>query len=314
MIDQSSSQNPVIGLSERLLDEALVEAVSKSADFLKSFGAFVGFADGGARSEIRVETQRSFVHGTGAAAGETDVLLRIRTDTGRSICVLSESKVTAGFQPRQGQRYQDRARAIQSAEGVEATTVLLAPSKYLQMAPPEAQYFAYHLPLELAVSWFSDDQRTTLRSAALFRALIERANDGRPLGAKGLFPELHYALGAELSRRANGISITNRPTDWVFMEHRSALPAGAKLRYRIRDGIAELRFRGRAASNLSELMARAHPPLTTAVHKNETSFGVRVTVSREGRSGAPTAADVANVALALEELLSWFSGSLPAPA
>jgi hypothetical protein len=92
-------------------------------------------------------------------------------------------------------------------------TILFAPHRYLAAPNPQARFFDARMSLEEALTWFTDSERDRLHGAAMLKAIVERAADGRPLGTKGLFPEVHYPLAAELLRRGSSLEITNNPTD-----------------------------------------------------------------------------------------------------
>ena len=166
-------------------------------------------------------------------------------------------------------------------------------------------HFDAHLTIEAVASMAEADASTPLRSRTLLRALAARAADGRPLGAKGLFPELHGLLHDELLRRGSKLFITNRPTDWIFLRHPS-LPSGSLLRYRIRTGLAELRFRGKSVLSVQSMALLAPPDLAPVTHGTELCFQRTLAVGAQAFAGDASASDIIVIAECLDQLVEWF--------
>jgi len=304
----STDLNALEPLAERLLDAALIEAVRGSDAYLRHLLSLSGHPTEASDRVNLVSADRSVFHGENDAAGETDVMIVVRVE-GAQVVLLVESKVTAGFQPRQGERYAARA-AAQRTEGVGVYTVLVAPAGYLANGNPQVRQFDACIAVETLAVLAETESTVPLRSQTLLRALAQRAVDGRPLGAKGLFPELHGLLHDELVRRGSGVRITNRPTDWVFLRH-PTLPAGSMLRYRIRSGLAELRFRGQSATTMQSLSLLAPPGLAPVHCGAELCFQRTVAVTCQALAGAPQSVDVELIATTLDELVSWFRAVVP---
>lgn len=297
-------------LAERLLDEALIDAVRTSRPFLADFLALIP-QSGRALGEFALSAvERSVKHGTGGNVGETDVMLSLSGANRERLTLLVENKVTAAFRPRQAERYAERAE-LMKAKNVEVTTVLIAPERYLSNPNPQVQYFDARISVEVLSATAGRHESVPLRVRTLLRALAVRAADGRPLGAKGLFPELHGMLHDELLRRGSMIRISNRPTDWVFLRHPS-LPNGSLLRYRIREGVAELRFRGKSVSAIQALLAVSAVERKPIIRGIELCFQDHLIVSAAARKGAVTEGDIDVIATALEQLVTWFRETVTA--
>ena len=131
--------------------------------------------------------------------GESDIVVEWSVDGNGRLRVLIEVKLTAGFMKRQGARYQERAATIAEGQhGLKVVCVLVAPASYLASANPEAAKFDHHLPLE----FFVENSPTTSPGIQVIASALPRIAADKPLGAKGLFPNLHHALHSECERRA----------------------------------------------------------------------------------------------------------------
>src|SRR2546430_9780849 len=126
-------------ISERDIDLLVLEALATCDGFARWFLARVGF-DTDARL-VRV------AHSVGTASGETDIELTIEMH--RAVHrILVENKLDAAFQPRQPERYAERAAAyIRDGLCAGVTTVLLAPQEYLNGCREHVS-FDHYVPLE----------------------------------------------------------------------------------------------------------------------------------------------------------------------
>lgn len=226
------------------------------------------------------------------------------SDASVALRMLIEVKVNAAYQDRQGSRYRERAARIVAAGAVQrAIAVLSAPRSYIAASHAETRQFEVSIALEDILPWVqADDPRD---GAALGEAL-RRAADAEPLGAKGLFPDAHTAVFHELSRRGLPFELTNHPTDWAFLRYPAA-GAGTRFRYRIREGVVELRLNRSYPGDPS--LPGVHLPsyIERLRRGTETIYRHRgVRLSPEARAGRLSATDVTTVAAALSDLAAWW--------
>ena len=301
----SSEALTPIALSEAILDYAIIDSWRHSDSFAAGLVQCVAKTPWSVESSVR-EAVRSVSHGDGDSRGQTDVLAKLTVKSGESLVLLCESKVDASFMPRQGERYQARARSLSLESGNRPVhSVLLAPQRYLAAANPQALYFDARVALEDALKGFTNSEREQLHGAAMLKAIVERAADGRPLGTKGLFPEVHYPLAAELRRRGSALEITNNPTDWIFLSDRDRLGKGAKLRYRIREARAEVRLRDVVSVNPRHVAA-IESGMSFERNNTEVCFFRHIDVTGNARFGAPSPEDIVKVADVLESFARWW--------
>src|SRR5690606_2044188 len=173
------------------------------------------------------------------------------------VVVLIEDKLNASFQPDQGSRYAERARALAEAGAAAVRTVLLAPQQYLRAANPEARKFDVRLPLEEVIE--AARACGCDQDADVLAGAVQRVAAGGALGSKGLYPTVHAAIAAECERRGQGFRITNNATDWVSLTHPTC-PVGMRFRYRIKDRIAEIVLIPAFKGDREALLARVAPP------------------------------------------------------
>src|SRR5690606_19149287 len=195
---------------EAVVDTALVSLLESSESFRAWFLRRVVANDEISTSDVAFRGARRSVYHVN---GESDVVAEWRSADG-DVVVLIEDKLNASFQPDQGSRYAERARALAEAGAAAVRTVLLAPQQYLRAANPEARKFDVRLPLEEVIeaarACGCDEDADVLAGA------VQRVAEGSALGAKGLYPTVHAAIAAECERRGQGFRVTNNATDWVF--------------------------------------------------------------------------------------------------
>jgi len=287
-------------ISEELIQAALVDLLSTSGSTRDALLVQLGAGDfTTARNGGFVSAARS-VWGDN---GESDIVAEWSSAAHERLRLLIEVKLTAGFMKRQGTRYQERAAAaVQAETGLRALCVLVAPSAYVAAANPEADRFDHHVPLE----FFIEKSSPSSRGVPLISAALARIAADSPLGAKGLFPDLHRALHAECERRANGLSVRNKATDWVTLKG-DPWPTGVNLNYRIRNGVAEIRvlssYKGPRA-----MLERADDAIVRAVKSGGELFlkHKALRVSGGARSGAASKEDVETIVRVMEELQDWW--------
>lgn len=285
---------------EEVVDTALAALLESSESFRSWFLQRVATNGGAPATDLAFRGARRSVYHVN---GESDVVAEW-SGAGGDVVVLVEDKLTAGFQPNQGSRYAERARAVAEAGTASARTVLLAPDSYLRAANPEARKFDVRLSLEEVIEAARVCGRD--QEADILAGALRRVAEGGALGSKGLYPTVHAAIAAECERRGHGFRVTNNATDWVFLTHPSCT-VGMELRYRIKDRIAEIAFTNVFKGDREVLLARAAPPLVAA--ESRSYRFVRVpTLETTTDKDAFSDADAALVVDAMERLIRWWGG------
>lgn len=141
---ESAAANDLQPYPEAVVDTALVSLLESSESFRAWFLRRVVANDEISTSDVAFRGARRSVYHVN---GESDVVAEWRSADG-DVVVLIEDKLNASFQPDQGSRYAERARALAEAGAAAVRTVLLAPQQYLRAANPEARKFDVRLALE----------------------------------------------------------------------------------------------------------------------------------------------------------------------
>jgi hypothetical protein len=291
------------GIGEVDVQDVLARALAGAASFRDRLLARIGQGDFATDTGARFVRAVRSVH---EADGETDVQADWMRDGIGRLRLMVEVKLGAQFMPQQGARYRARAaRALAAGRADRATTVLLAPTSYFEGANVEARHFDLSVSLEEVLPWISDCDAP---GAVLIREALDRLAAGQPLGGKGLFRSMHDAIAREIDARALPFRVTNHATDWVFLDHPAA-GKGVRFRYRIREGVAELRL-DKSFSGAHTLPGVTRPAYVVHLPRNtETVYrhsGLRV--SDRTRAGTATDADVGAIVAALDELARWWAG------
>ena len=248
----------VSGIIERDVDFLLMEELASSPDFLRWFAQKAGL-----ECEVRLE---SITHSSTSATGETDIEVHLEAAGGTTF-ILLENKVDAPLQPRQAERYRERAqRYAREGACTHALSGLVAPAKYLGEDPSDLG-FDFTVQYEQILDWY--EQPPTPRDARPFRsAILRRALDRGTVGWT-LIPnesvtefwrrywELVRALAPELQMPKP--TVKAETSAFVFFRP-SALPKGVKLIHKARYGNVDIQFDGRAAQ-IDAITAKYGPRL-----------------------------------------------------
>jgi hypothetical protein len=279
-----------VELGEIAVQRAFTELLQDSREVRERFLRFIRateFSEGSGGQFIRA--RRSVLD-----KGETDVQLEWQVDSSR-LRVLVEVKLLANFGRLQVTNYLARVRRARD-HGLATRLVLVAPREYFKSANADIHHFEFKLPFEQILEW---------ADCSLIRETLDRLAGKRPLGAKGLFRNLHEALARGLQANGLPFRITNKATDWVFLDH-PACGKGVRLRYRIRDGIAELRL-NRSFGKVQISGAAVPPFITRRAAGSETIFRHnKLRVSDAARLGSPTDNDIGAICSALNEITEWW--------
>jgi hypothetical protein len=242
--------------------------------------------------------------------GETDVDTRWVADDGTRYGILCEVKLAAQFMPKQGERYQ--LRAADMARGGQtraALAVLIAHSSYLRTASPEARWFDRTVRLDELPGWVRRDTTPQLADeVGVLGEAVTRMAEGKPLGAKGLHTDLYRAVADECVRRRNSLTITNRPTDWIYLKHPRMNCTGVNINYRVRDAIPEIRIWGSFKGDRDGLVRACVDPVMPVVSGTHLFLRLpALEVTAGAKSGAVTDAELASIVDACEWLAGWWS-------
>jgi len=248
----------VSGIIERDVDFLLMEELASSPEFLNWFARKAGLS-----GEVRLA---SIAHSSTSATGETDIEVHLDA-AGSTVFILLENKVDAPLQPRQAERYRERAqRYAREGACARALSGLVAPAKYLGEHPLDLG-FDFTVQYEQILAWY--EQPVTPRDARAFRsAILRRALDRGTVGWT-LIPnesvtefwrrywELVRALAPELQMPKP--TVKAETSAFVFFRP-SLLPKGVKLIHKARYGNVDIQFDGRAAQ-IDEITAKYGPRL-----------------------------------------------------
>lgn len=160
------------GIYERDVDLVLLVELAASPHFL---AWFVAKALG--RAVERVSLIR-VARGVTSSDGETD--LRIEVDVGAElpVCVLVENKIDSGFQPRQAERYAERAsREAKMGLWSSVPLVLLAARCYSTTKHAVFHLITYEEAIEAMRKSPSRDART-LVGVAILESAVRKAREG----------------------------------------------------------------------------------------------------------------------------------------
>jgi hypothetical protein len=269
-------------MREVRLDYLLEEEFSCSHTFAQIF--FAEIAPG--PTSLAVE---NVIHSLSNASGETDLAVVMSVVSGTStkrLCLLIENKVTAGFQPKQAERYHSRGqKGAEQGDWDEWLTVLVAPESYRG----SQHGFQHFVSLETVRAWLSDSdmQRLAFRRGVIDKALKKKANSGVKVVDQAMtrFRLEHFEF-VEIYNSLYGSSFRPpkpRPTydddNWFEMTE-DGLPSICDVRHLSRFGRLELRFKNQASEELRSFLANIGPSDAKVVlggrHKQHTSLQLSV--------------------------------------
>lgn len=234
------------GACERDIDLLLMEEFASSPSFGAWFLARVGLKD---RSNL-LEVARSVT----TSNGESDLELTLESLDGIQK-VLIENKVDAQFQPKQAERYRERAEVYMSTGACKsALTVLVAPEAYVTNSE-DFRGFDRHVSLEAIEGWFRESPDVNIRrehKCTLLARTIERSGSGwtlipdAPCTAFWLaYWELADRLAPELEMPRPKV----KPADSTFVYFRPpGLGKQVAIVHKLTYGNVDLQFAGMGAN------------------------------------------------------------------
>jgi len=229
---------------ERDIDMLLLEELASSPRFLAWFLGHAGLSCEPVLSRVG--------HSAITATGETDIELRLDV-SGETVYVLLENKVDAPLQPRQADRYRERAsRYVREGRCSRCLTGLVAPAKYLGDDPAELG-FDFTVAYERLLDWYSRglsvrDPRA-FKAALIRRAIKRGAVPWRPVPNERTtefwrrYWELAKSMAPELKMPRPGIK--PETSGFVFFRP-SALRKGIQLVHKVPYGHIDIQFGGKA--------------------------------------------------------------------
>lgn len=297
------------GVAERDVDLFLVEELVASPAFRAWFTSTLEI---GADFEL-IAVERSAL----SSSGESDLDLVFESSASRTV-VLVENKIDAIMQPRQAERYQERASARRAEPGVtQVLTLLVAPERY---APDTAGFdrrVTYEGIRAALVSNGAADSRTKYK-LRLLELAMDRARTGWvaiPSESTSAFWSRYFELAKELAPQLRMPRPGAKPALSSFVVFKpTALRKGVRLFHKLPYGRVDLQFDGRAAE-----MDAFHDQYRSTyrdgmyVARASKSFALRVDVPQINLEGTVADAEVSMRAgiAAAESLHSWYSQVAP---
>lgn len=193
----------------------------------------------------------AFTHSAVVGNGESDVEVRAKLKDGRSIVILIENKVDASFQPRQAERYRERAEDFCRSGLVHAAvTLLFAPSCYIGENSGN-HGFDITLTYEELRDWIANRYELNGRTRykeMLLQAAIEKSSRGySPLvdGAVSSFQHRYWEMVYTLEPDIKMNEPKGRPSGSTFIQFRATgLPKGLAVVHKVDRGFVDLQFAG----------------------------------------------------------------------
>jgi hypothetical protein len=232
-----------------------------------------------------VADKTSFTHSATTGNGESDVEIRATLTDGRSVIMLVENKVAASFQPRQAERYRERAEDFcRNGVSHSATTVLFAPAAYIG-GNPQNHGFDATLSYEELRDWIGNRSDRDARSRykeMLLQAAIEKSGRGFS-GFDDVVSSFHRRyreLVCELEPHLKMNELKGNPSGSTFIQFRATgLPKGLCIVHKVDRGFVDLEVGG-WGGRVHELMLKVSPLIEegATIEKASKSAAIRLHV------------------------------------
>ncbi|MBX3134573.1 MAG: PD-(D/E)XK nuclease family protein [Gemmatimonadaceae bacterium] len=297
------------GVAERDVDLFLVEELVASPAFRAWFTSAL---DVGAGFEL-VAVERSAL----SSSGESDLDLVFASGASRTV-VLVENKIDAIMQPRQAERYQERAQQRRAEPGTAVViTLLVAPERYATDSAGFDRRLTYEDIRAALVSNGTPDARTQYKLRLLDLAM-DRARTGWvavPSESTSAFWTRYFDLTKELAPQLRMPRPGAKPALSSFVVFKpTVLRKGVRLIHKLPYGRVDLQFDGRIAE-LDAFAERYRTTLSDGMYvaPASKSFAVRVEVPQVNLEGSVSEAEASMRAgiLAAERLHVWYSQVAP---
>ncbi len=232
-------------IQEFWLDFLLEEELAASPDFGREF---LSACD----PELSFVGVEQVIHSSHDAHGECDVVAIVSATDGAGVSVrlglLIEDKITAGFQPRQAERYRDRGTDGQKhGRWDRYKTALVAPRAYI----PKEHGFDKGIELEALAEWLcpTDPVRRAFKVRRIESAIAKKNSTGVQIVDREMTEfRFRYFDNLQQFNGRSGTDFTMRvPKDtywgdtWFILKSRH-LPEKAYLRHMATSGNIELTF------------------------------------------------------------------------
>lgn len=231
---------------ERDIDLLLMEEFHASPEFTAWFASEAGVPE--------AQFDGAW-HSVTDADGETDLLLRVRSEAKR-IAILIENKVCAGEQDRQDERYHLRAARAQGQGKCDSfVTCMCAPQAYLAGLPSSSLYDA-KVAYEAICTWFAgiDDPRARWRQAVMEEA-IAQGRRGYNMIVNESVSAFHMEFWRYLQRNHPRL-LMRRPTakgnksNWILFNG-VGFPKNVGFHLKLDQCVVELGFKNRLVEDLA---------------------------------------------------------------
>jgi hypothetical protein len=282
----------LVSVQERDIDLLLLEEFHVNADFVSWFCQQLGLGT--------VQPTGAW-HSVSDADGETDLLLRVSGEAGRT-GILIENKVGAPEQDLQAMRYHLRGISNREAGRFENyVTVICAPDRYLNSLDPESAY-QHQISYEAIAGYFAkvEGPRAKWRSD-IFREAIEQGRRGYVMAVSEANTAFHREFYQHLRSNYPQLSMAapgnkGRYSNWIIMKGH-AFPKGVLLHYKLDQSLVELGFSGHSIDEI--LPRKAHLPRGVLVRQSGKAASLSIPVPSVTVSGG-FAPQVASIDVALE--------------
>lgn len=189
-----------------------------------------------------------FTHSAVGSNGESDVEIQARVTDGRNVIVLVENKVAASFQPRQAERYRERAEDYcRNGKAHISVTLLFAPESYIG-GDSHLHGFDVALSYEELHDWICRREEHGARSRykeMLIRAAIEKSGRGSSIldGAVTSFQRYYRQVVCSLEPDLRMNERKGNPSGSTFIQFRSSgLLKGLSIVHKLDAGYVDLQF------------------------------------------------------------------------
>jgi len=297
----------VSGIREQDVDLLLWEELVASPEFLAWFLASAGIGDAG----DLIAVARS----VSSATGESDLELDLHLHCGSAILkVLIENKVDAPLQPRQAERYAERAAAyVKQGKCSSAATVIVAPLAYFGESE-DCLGFDGRVTYESVLTWFEDSAILGARGGCKVALLREAIDNGKwtlvPDKVATEFWRLYWEQAAAIAPHLRVPEPKDRPAASFFIFFSPfGLASDVSLLHKLPYGNVDLQF-ARKGDRVGEIERQYRPYLEPDMRVDQASRSavIRIAVPKIDM-GAPFPTSEAAVRAGIEaaaRLLSMY--------
>ncbi|MBZ5555193.1 MAG: PD-(D/E)XK nuclease family protein [Acidobacteriia bacterium] len=301
----------ISGVSERDVDLLLLEEFIASPGFVRWFMKRLALKDGVNHKVI--SAHRSVTQ----SIGESDIEVVLSNSEGHTHYLLIENKIGASLQPRQADRYHERARTYQEQGRCKGfTTVLVAPKNYFGSGPRRTKGFDAAISYEEIAAWFAAQKSLGRRlryKQYLLESAIKKAVHGyQPVEDAPVsgFWHSYWLLSLREAPELEMLEPRGKPSSAGFIYFRpGVLRRGVCIVHKLPRGHLDLQFAGKAgrlASLRSKLGASMLPGMTIERAAKSAVIRQKVPVFNTARDFQRQEADVVYCLRLARDLLRWY--------